>query len=135
VKVFTDVRLAEPMIYSSERRMPYLVSASFALFAITASHAALASDDESFISQMPPGGPNLAFVEQLPETAIVPTTGPAEPQKKAAARVASKRVSPKHVVAVHSIFPNIGNGVNARANSAAAGVVLPTVGGGVTQSL
>jgi hypothetical protein len=112
--------------------MAYLISASYALFAIVASGAGLVYDETS-MPQLPPGASNPAFVEQLPETVVVPTTPPTPSRPVTQKKV--RQANPKHVVTFHSIFPSIGAGVNARTDPAPTDSRLPTVGGGVGQSL
>lgn len=113
--------------------MAYPLSAGFALIALTVAGAAVANDDEALISQMSVTDNNTAFVQQLPETAVVPLPGPAKKIPKAE-RPAPKKVV-KRLVPVHSIFPNVGSGVGVTADSDPAGVQLPTVGAGATRSL
>lgn len=115
--------------------MNSLASTSFALFFFLASGAAIAEDGESTIFQMPSEGASQAFVEQLPETAVVPVPGTVVPSPKPPKAAKPRSPSPKRAVAYHSIFPNVGTGVNARADAGQPSVHLPTVGDGVTQSL
>ncbi len=112
--------------------MAYLLSAGYALFAVVATSFGVADDGETSISQMPPSMNSPAFVEQLPETAVVPVPG-ADVEKQRPKKTIRKVVA-KHAPPVHSIFPTVGGGVNVEAGGTPA-VHLPTVGGGATLSL
>lgn len=85
---------------------------------------------ESYMQQTPSTGTNPAFIEQLPETAVM-----GAPERPTQRRGNQQR--PKHLVRdraqeplVTSIFPNVGSGVTERAAPAPADNQLPTVGRG-----
>ncbi|MDK4705760.1 MULTISPECIES: hypothetical protein [unclassified Rhizobium] len=84
--------------------------------------------DESYLQQAPSAEANPAFVEQLPETSVMPVS-PANrrvmPQKP---RRASRTQA--NVRLASSIFPNVGEGVTERAAPAPTDGHLPTVGSG-----
>ncbi len=106
---------------------------TLAMLMLLTSGIASAQDGESSVYQMPSESPSQAFVEQLPETAVVPV--PDTPP--AASKTVKPRPKPQLAQRkpINSIFPNVGTGVNARVDAGATAVQLPTVGGGVTQSL
>jgi len=86
--------------------------------------------DESYLQQASSAEANPAFVEQLPETSVMPahqlpTNRRATPRKQ---RRASRTQA--NVRLVSSIFPNVGNGVTERAAPAPTDGHLPTVGSG-----
>jgi hypothetical protein len=111
-----------------------LAPASFVVFTLVVAGVAFSQDNESSVFQMPSESASQAFVEQLPESVVVPVPGTPLPSQKTPKAMPKPRVA-KRAIAIHSIFPNVGAGVNARADAGQPSVQLPTVGGGVTQSL
>ncbi|MFK0165002.1 hypothetical protein [Rhizobium sp. NPDC090279] len=89
-----------------------------------------AVSDESYLQQAPSVQSNPAFVEQLPETSVMPSSPP--PANRRAAphrpRQASRTQAP--VQLANSIFPSVGSGVTERAAPAPTDNRLPTVGRG-----
>ena len=83
--------------------------------------------NEVQMPQMPLGGATSAFIDQLPEEAVVPADGarkprtPAKPNRKVA-----QRPSP----AISVSYPNVGSGVNAALQDGPA-LTLPSVGSGL----
>ncbi len=85
---------------------------------------------ESYLQQAPPEKTNPAFVEQLPETSVVPAPQlPTEHRKPPHRPRAAPSVRPQTALA-NSIFPSVGNGVTERAAPAPMDNSLPTVGQG-----
>lgn len=86
---------------------------------------------ESYLQQAPAMNENPAFVEQLPETSIVPALQPPPANR----RIQSHRPKrPAHArpqtLLANSIFPSVGSGVTERAAPGPLDNRLPTVGAG-----
>ncbi|OEC94773.1 hypothetical protein [Rhizobium sp. YK2] len=86
--------------------------------------------DESYLQQAPSAEANPAFVEQLPETSVMPV--PRSPINRRVMPHKQRQASrtQANVRLAGSIFPNVGNGVTERAAPAPTDGHLPTVGAG-----
>lgn len=113
--------------------MASFIFAGYALAVLMASNDGLMFS-EGYLPQLPQAQSNPAFVEQLPEAAVVPVVPQEGVTKPLQRKVAKPRPAVK-TIAVHSIFPSIGAGVNARTDPLPADSRLPTVGGGSVGSL
>ncbi len=85
---------------------------------------------ESYLQQAPPERTNPAFVEQLPETSVVPAPQlPTEHRKPWHKPRPTPNARPQ-IALTNSLFPSVGSGVTERAAPAPADSSLPTVGQG-----
>jgi len=84
--------------------------------------------DESYLQQAPSAEANPAFVEQLPETSVMPVSPANRRVMPHKPRQASRTQA--NVRLASSIFPNVGEGVTERAAPAPTDGHLPTVGSG-----
>lgn len=86
--------------------------------------------DESYLRQAPSAEANPAFVEQLPETSVMPSSQPPANRRTTPHKPRQASRAQANVRLAGSVFPNVGNGVTERAASAPADGHLPTVGSG-----
>jgi hypothetical protein len=109
-----------------------MIAAGYAIL-IFMSASGASEFGETYMPQLPDDPSSAVMMEQLPETAVVPTQQATEPTgthtKKPAAK-APAQAARLRVAAMHSIFPNVGGGVTARADPAPSDKMLPTVGPG-----
>lgn len=95
------------------------------IFTVASSLSIVTSEVQ--MPQMPLGKGGAAFMEQLPEDAVVPEAGSATPRKPAKPnRKNVQRISPVSSMG----YPNVGAGVNAALQDTAA-FTLPSVGSGL----
>ncbi|MBB6486269.1 hypothetical protein [Rhizobium lusitanum] len=85
---------------------------------------------ESYLQQAPPEKTNPAFVEQLPETSVVPAAQPPTQHRKLSHRPKTTPTVRSQTALANSIFPNVGSGVTERAAPGPGDNSLPTVGQG-----
>ncbi len=86
--------------------------------------------DESYLQQAPSLEANPAFVEQLPETSVMPAAQPPANRRVMPHKPRQASRTQANVRLASSIFPNVGNGVTERAAPAPTDGHLPTVGSG-----
>ncbi|MGY5776557.1 hypothetical protein [Rhizobium sp. LEGMi135b] len=89
-----------------------------------------AACDESYLQQAPSAETNPAFVEQLPETSVMPAHQPPANRRTTPHRPRQASGAQAKVRLANSVFPNVGNGVTERAAPAPTDGHLPTVGSG-----
>ncbi|MDK4718510.1 hypothetical protein PH552_04010 [Rhizobium sp. CNPSo 3968] len=85
---------------------------------------------ESYLQQAPPVETNPAFVEQLPETSVVPAPRPPADNRKLSHRPRQPPRARPPALLANSIFPSVGSGVTERSAPGPADNRLPTVGSG-----
>jgi hypothetical protein len=97
------------------------------------STASMPKFGEIYVPQLPNDRRDQVIVDQLPETAVVPSSedrrNGADSKRstlKASLQLARPRSTP-----IHSIFPSVGAGVTAQADPAPSDRSLPSVGRGV----
>ena len=86
--------------------------------------------DESYLQQAPSAETNPAFVEQLPETSVMPAPQPPANRRTTPRKPRQASRAQAKVRLASSIFPNVGNGVTEWAAPAPTDGHLPTVGSG-----
>jgi len=89
-----------------------------------------AMSGESYLQQAPSAETNPAFVEQLPETSVMPAAQPPANRRAAPRRPRHASRTQAPIQLANSIFPSVGSGVTERAAPAPTDNRLPTVGAG-----
>ncbi|RKD67602.1 hypothetical protein BJ928_1053 [Rhizobium sp. WW_1] len=85
---------------------------------------------ESYLQQAPSAETNPAFVEQLPETVVMPASRPPAIRRTASHRPKQVSRTRTQIQLANSVFPSVGSGVTERAAPAPTDNRLPTVGPG-----
>ncbi|MFT3999212.1 MAG: hypothetical protein QM684_03180 [Rhizobium sp.] len=85
---------------------------------------------ESYLQQAPATNTNPAFVEQLPETSVVPAIQPPTNSRTSPHKSKQPPRARPHTLLANSVFPSVGSGVTERAAPGPLDNRLPTVGAG-----
>ncbi|TXI03183.1 MAG: hypothetical protein E6Q76_14160 [Rhizobium sp.] len=109
--------------------MAPVIIAGYSLVAMLAFSESLVFG-ESYLQQAPPTNTNPAFVEQLPETLVVPAFQPPANSRAASHKPKRAPQARAQTLLASSIFPSVGSGVTERAAPGPLDGQLPTVGPG-----